>query len=192
MTATGLRPGEKYYQIPNYTMKCRLYPNKTAAATIDRIIFGVQLAYNHTVYEIFNNHFYLKEPDKNGEHYVDFRHLKSKEHRQHLISIDPRIGNVPSSALTGHNGVFNSDLKRAMSLPPDTSEQKNLKKVLRAQGKKCSFKKTPRTTKNGALIPFPVEKSVPSFYNRKKLVGVTHIRKFVLRYRLVTIIMCLK
>lgn len=168
VAATGLRSGEKYYQIPNYTMKCRLYPNKTAAAMIDRIIFGVQLAYNHTVYEIFNNHLHLKEPDKNGDHYVDFGYLASKAHRHHLIAIDSRIEIVPASALMNKNGLFKADLKRAMALPSDTREQKELKRKLKAQRKKCSFKKTPRTTNSGALLPFPIEKTVPSFYNRNK------------------------
>ena len=44
--------GLVYYPIPNYTMKCRLYPNKTQAKKIDEILFAVRLAYNHTLYEI--------------------------------------------------------------------------------------------------------------------------------------------
>ena len=72
-----------YYPIPNYTMKCRLYPNKTQAKQIYEILFAVRLAYNHTLYEIFNDGMHLKEPDAKGNHYVDFKELGSADHRKH-------------------------------------------------------------------------------------------------------------
>lgn len=143
-----------YYPIPNYTMKCRLYPNKTQAKQIDEILFAVRLAYNHTLYEIFNDGMHLKEPDAKGNHYVDFKELGSADHRKHLMSVDSRISVIPSSVLSGYGGIFHSDLKRAMSLPP------------KQKGK--PRQNTPRVSKTGALLPYPVEQATPFFYGRRK------------------------
>lgn len=146
--------GLVYYPIPNYTMKCRLYPNKTQAKQIDEILFAVRLAYNHTLYEIFNDGMHLKEPDAKGNHYVDFKELGSADHRKHLMSVDSRISIIPSSVLSGYGGIFHSDLKRAMSLP---SKQKGKPR-----------QNTPRVSKAGVLLPYPVEQATPFFYGRRK------------------------
>ena len=38
-----------WYKIPNQTMKCRIYPNKTQHEIIDKILYGIRVAYNVTM-----------------------------------------------------------------------------------------------------------------------------------------------
>lgn len=45
---------EKFYEVKNYTMKCRLYPNKTQKKLIDNIISGVQCFHNCALYDLRN------------------------------------------------------------------------------------------------------------------------------------------
>lgn len=56
----------QYYLIPDYTMKCRLYPNKTAAKAIDDAIHAIHVFYNCTLYEMQHNHLCTKE-EKNKD-----------------------------------------------------------------------------------------------------------------------------
>lgn len=46
----------KYYKIKNYSMKCRLYPNKEEAKRIDDAIMGVQCYHNCALYDMFTNY----------------------------------------------------------------------------------------------------------------------------------------
>lgn len=43
-----------YVKVNNYSMKCRLYPNKEQAKIIDDQIYGVQLYLNKCMYNLFN------------------------------------------------------------------------------------------------------------------------------------------
>lgn len=45
----------KYYKIKNYSMKCRLYPNKEEAKRIDDAIMGVQCYHNCALWDMFTN-----------------------------------------------------------------------------------------------------------------------------------------
>lgn len=45
----------EWHCIPNYTMKCRLYPNKEQAKKIDAAIQAVKVYHNCILYDIFNN-----------------------------------------------------------------------------------------------------------------------------------------
>jgi len=45
----------EYRKIQNYSMKCRLYPNKEQAEAIDRAIYAVQLYINGCMYNLFHN-----------------------------------------------------------------------------------------------------------------------------------------
>lgn len=38
-----------WYKIPNYTMKCRIYPSTAQQEAIDRILHGIRVAYNVTM-----------------------------------------------------------------------------------------------------------------------------------------------
>ena len=45
-----------YDLIPAYTMKCRLYVNKTQKELIDKALAGIRVFYNCTLWEMFNTH----------------------------------------------------------------------------------------------------------------------------------------
>ena len=44
-----------WYCVPNYSMKCRIYPNKEQQKIIDNILYGIRVAYNVTMYEMITN-----------------------------------------------------------------------------------------------------------------------------------------
>lgn len=67
----------KFYNIDTYTMKCRLYPNKTQAEQIDNILHGLRVLNNGIIYHMKNYHdFTTESPDKNNPgqfvHFPDF------------------------------------------------------------------------------------------------------------------------
>lgn len=83
-----------WYKIPNYTMKCRIYPNKTQHEIIDKILYGIRVAYNVTMYEMITNFKNTKEAkDKKEDKIVHFPQLRNLER---LIKIIPksRLANV--------------------------------------------------------------------------------------------------
>lgn len=45
----------QWFYIPNYTMKCRIYPNAEAAAAIDAAIHAVQSFHNCVLWDLFNH-----------------------------------------------------------------------------------------------------------------------------------------
>ena len=122
MSITGLRNNEQYYMIPQYTMKCRLYPNKEAARKIDDAIYAIQSFYNCTIWEIYNNfactnakHKINKETQIETEeiiHFVDFKKIGSVEWKKKMITEHPVIANGVSSAITCKSGII-ADMKKA-------------------------------------------------------------------------------
>ena len=66
----------KYYEISNYPVKCRLYPNKEQREKIDRFIHGVHVAHNVIMYDMLHNLANTNEKtDKNTGavvHFPDF------------------------------------------------------------------------------------------------------------------------
>lgn len=152
----------RYDLIENYTMKCRLYPNKTAAACIDRIIHAVQVAYNNATYEMYTNYTNTKERVwKNGRivHDVDYKALISKEYLDHLRSLDPNLRFVPGGALSGKNGLFLADHKKAMC-------HKEIVVTRKDGTQKRAHEKKARTSKKGALLPYSIEEANIDFYSK--------------------------
>ena len=122
MKSTGLRDKEKYYLIPQYTMKCRMYPNKEVAGKIDQAIYAIHCFHNCTVWEIYNNHACTKEKQKTGSdsetvHFVDFNEIGSVEWKKKMMTEHPQIQNAVSSAITCKSGVI-ADMKRAFGKKP--------------------------------------------------------------------------
>ena len=100
---------KQYYLIPNYSMKCRLYPNKEAKEMIDRIINGVEKAYNIATYDMITNHTNTKEfATENGGtlHYADYNKITNAKYLNWLREQHEDISFVPGGALSGKSGVF--------------------------------------------------------------------------------------
>lgn len=122
MRKIGLRENENYYLIPQYTMKCRLYPNKRVAQEIDKAIYAIQSFYNCTVWEIYNNHACTieKKSAKNDEevvHFVDFKQIGSVDWKKKMMAEHPAIENAVSSAITCKSGVI-ADMKKSFGKKP--------------------------------------------------------------------------
>lgn len=99
-------------------MKCRLYPNKEAKEMIDRIINGVEKAYNIATYDMITNHTNTKEfATENGGtlHYADYNKITNAKYLNWLREQHEDISFVPGGALSGKSGVFFADHQKAMS-----------------------------------------------------------------------------
>lgn len=116
----------KYDKVENYTMKCHLYPNKTAAKAIDDAILAVQVFHNCAVYDIFTNHMNTTEKEKKrkGEtssseivHFVDLSSVMKKEYKDKLTEEHPIISKCPQSAITTNVGL-KADMKKEFGKNP--------------------------------------------------------------------------
>lgn len=156
-----LRDNEQYYKIDNYTMKCRLYPDKKKQECIDRILNGLQKAYNIATYDIKENHINTVEyisDDGRTFHNVDYAKLTNSEYLKQLREKHPDIKYIPAYALSGKNGLFYSDHKRAMS-----------HKAIYVQNPNGTLKKTHEKqarTKGKGLFPYSVEIADINYYSK--------------------------
>lgn len=116
----------KYYLIKNYTMKCRLYPNKEIAKKIDNAIYGVQCFHNCILYQIFNEFKYTtekKKKNKNGEtsndiiHFLNYSDIGKVETKKKLIEEHPIIDVAPLGAITAKGGI-QSDIIKSIGKNP--------------------------------------------------------------------------
>lgn len=108
----------KWYAIPSYTMKCRLYLNKGQEEIFEKVLSGLRVAYNATLYDMKMNFGCTKEKkskDNTVAHFPDFKYAASAEHLNKLRTENPKIGYVKSYSLSGNNGIIQSDLKRMFS-----------------------------------------------------------------------------
>lgn len=100
-------------------MKCRLYLNKEQKETVDRILTGVRLFYNCTMYAMLNDMECTKEvksktDPKKISHYPDFKAAQNATWIKKLKAEHEIIGEVPAEALSGNNGCIGADLTRAL------------------------------------------------------------------------------
>lgn len=121
-----------YDLIPAYTMKCRLYVNKTQRELIDKAIAGVRVYYNCALWEMRNNYTCTIErpkKDKDGNvldgtvHFPDLKKAQSAEWKRKLAKEHPIIECVPAGALMGKNSCIGRDM--AQSLGKMTVERIN-------------------------------------------------------------------
>lgn len=163
MNKYGLKQGEEYILVPNYTMKCRIYPNNRLKKEIDDHIHGVEAAHNMALYDSFVNGRNLKEStDKEtGKvyHYIDFSAMSKADYLKELKAVNKSVRDTPAYALAGDSGVINSDLKRMMALPPDKKSKKKTKRKNR---------KEYRRDKNNKPLPYPIECVSPRYYGKSK------------------------
>lgn len=153
-----MKINNRYYLVPNYTMKCRIYPNKQQAYWIDRIIHGTQVAYNISLHEMREQSLYTKEfVTKDGGilHYADLQALAKAEHLNKLRDMHDDIKLVPGGALSGKCGLFRNDMQKALC-------HKQVKKVT-----KTGIEKT-RRSREASSKPYSIEQANPMYYGKKK------------------------
>ena len=101
-----------YKEIKNYTVKCRVYPNKEQARKIDAILDGMRVAHNVTMYEM-NQHNPMVTREKDGVFWADFRAMGRKDWLDTLRKNYPIVKEVPATALSANNGLFLGDCQKA-------------------------------------------------------------------------------
>ena len=101
-----------YKEIKNYTVKCRLYPNKEQARKIDAILDGMRVAHNVTMYEM-NQHNPMVTSEKDGVFWADFRAMGRKDWLDALRENYPIVKEVPATSLSSNNGLFLGDCQKA-------------------------------------------------------------------------------
>lgn len=108
----------KWYAIPAYTMKCRLYLNNHQKEIINKSLYGLRVAYNSTLHGMKKKNEGVKEKEsKDGSvvHFPDFKYVVSAVHLNKLREEYPIVKYTKPAALSGINGIFQSDLKRMFS-----------------------------------------------------------------------------
>lgn len=112
-------------KISRYVMKMRIYPTAKQAERLDKAFYALRLAYNMTFHEVF-----LKNPDvcvtrKTNEGAAgsskkvceraepDFKKITNKDWKEKLIEKNPAVADAPAEAITGLNGLFHADARRA-------------------------------------------------------------------------------
>lgn len=164
MAESTLKPGEKYYKIPSYSMKCRMYPNAESRQKIDRMINGVGKAYNNFLYEVYHGYCTIEHKDENGNvyHDVDFKKAVHEENIHKIQSMHPDSSEdvIYAASLNSRNGVFARNLQSAMS-------HKVVYKTNKLGIKHKTHDKNPRVGKNGKFFPYSLELSQPDYFSKK-------------------------
>ena len=138
---------KEFYLIENYTMKCRLYPNKEQKKKIEDILWGKKVCNNVVMYDMFTNQKNVterKDKDGNTVHYPKLNQAAKAEYLNELREKYPVIKKVPAGALSGNNGLILNDMKKS----------------LLAQVNK-------NNSKRGTVMK-PIESSKPHYYCKKK------------------------
>lgn len=159
----------EYKKIQNYSMKCRLYPNKEQAEAIDRAIYAVQLYINGCTYNLFTNFDCTNaKKDKDGKtvHWIKpgLNDFVSASYKNNFMIQDGRIADVPAAALTTNIGAVLTDMKKRL-LTSETVWEKNARIEAKKRGeKKCRTKKKIDTV-SSSRFKYPAESLVPRYYN---------------------------
>lgn len=140
-----------YYKVKNMAMKCRLYPNSEQKKAIDEILYGMRVAHNVIIYDMFENHINTTESaDKEtGElvHFPDLYSAAKADYLEKLREEHPIIKKIPAAALSSSAyGLVHFDIKRQfLSQNIDGKSQ---------------------AVKSGRLRP--IEKLKPAYYNNHR------------------------
>lgn len=123
-----------YNLVPNYTMKCRIYPNKTCAENIDNAIKGIQCFYNCTIYDIFTNYSCTTEKegkDKDGKntgkkvHFLKSGDIGKADRKNRLAHEHPIIECVPAGAISSSVYGISCDIKKSIGNKPIEYQKPN-------------------------------------------------------------------
>lgn len=118
--------GTNYITIENYPVKCRLYVNKEQAGIIDLCLAGLGEIYNHAMHDACVNHVNTREVvnEDSVSHFVDFNAMIKAEYLDELRAAHTKSSYIPASALSGKNGLFLNDMKKAFIKTYETTTGK--------------------------------------------------------------------
>lgn len=116
----SLKQNERYFLVPNYTMKCRLYPNKENARKIDDAIYAIQCFHNCILWKIFNEYQCTTEKEKKSKdktvqnetvHFLSISQIGKAETKAKILAEHPIVDAAPASAITSLYGVKTDIIK---------------------------------------------------------------------------------
>ncbi len=146
-----------YHLIENYSMKCRLYPNKTQAKQIDTLLHAVHAFYNMALYDMRTNFVNTKESQSKADpdqtvHFPDFNAVGSKAYKDYLKEQNEIIQYLPSDTISSTSWGLVADMQKAWKTtgkhPVENFGQKYKGKDGQFHEIGCSFysKRKPRTS----------------------------------------------
>ena len=116
---------KKYFPLEQYSMKCRLYPNKTQAKIIDDQFHMIHVYHNNLIHDMRINGKYLTkiEDEKNPGNYVHFPDfyntdgfeygMKTADFYKVYIKEDPRMRVIPAGVFSNQTRSIIDDMTRA-------------------------------------------------------------------------------
>lgn len=116
----SLKQNERYFLVPNYTMKCRLYPNKENARKIDDAIYAIQCFHNCILWKIFNEYHCTTEKEKKSKdktvqnetvHFLSISQIGKAETKAKILAEHPIVDAAPAGAITSLYGVKTDIIK---------------------------------------------------------------------------------
>jgi len=116
----SLKQNERYFLVPNYTMKCRLYPNKENARKIDDAIYAIQCFHNCILWKIFNEYQCTTEKEKKSKdktvqnetvHFLSISQIGKAETKAKILAEHPIVDAAPAGAITSLYGVKTDIIK---------------------------------------------------------------------------------
>lgn len=112
----SISASKKWYKLDSYTMKCRLYLNKTQKKMVEEIFHAIKVAYNDTLYCMWTNYDCTIEREENGvvTHFPRVSEAAKSKHLDEIRERYPIINKIPASALSGNNGIFANDMKKSL------------------------------------------------------------------------------
>jgi len=156
----------QYTKVTNYSLKCRLYPNKTQQKKIDDILYGLRVAYNTTAWEIVHGNESICVPGKKNQSdfYPDFNKMYKADWLEQLRKTHEIVNAVPPNALSGTNGIMLNNLKKSYeNFHPDTNVQ------AKTRTGKLKFTKSgkPVMKKTDKPVKVSCDKWQPTYYSNK-------------------------
>lgn len=163
----------QYFKIDNYSMKCRLYPNKTQAEKLDMWFHGVHAFHNMLLHDMMENNLYTNEEkdEKDNEktiHYPNFskgveaKSLNKYRERNQCVAL------VPGGALSANIGLKH-DLQKAQEATGNSPIEQWGEKYINENGEKITkgvkfySKAHPRTS-----MSYQIRVSNIKFYKDEK------------------------
>ena len=116
---------KQYFPLTQYSMKFRIYPNKTKNKMIDDIIHCLHVYHNNILHDMKTSLLYTIEKDDNKNpkekiHWPDWKHadnlkggMKNKDFYKKYINADERLRCIPTSSLSNTGRSIINDMMKS-------------------------------------------------------------------------------
>ena len=104
----------EYILVKDYSMKCRLYPNKKQQEQLDTLFHGAASAHNMILHNLYDYKYCTESTDKEiGDlvHFPDFKAAGLSKNIKLIRDQNSTVSYLPSYAISGNSGIIN-DIKK--------------------------------------------------------------------------------